>query len=57
MSKHFQKQLVSFLLVLIGLPFMVAGFIWSEIVGAFQAGQEFSEFSSEVFDRWFNGNS
>ena len=57
MNKKTLKLLVSFLLILVAFPFMIAGFEWSEIKGAFEAGEGFSELWSEVFDRWFNGNS
>lgn len=57
MNKKTLNLLVSFLLVVVAFPFMLAGFLWSEITGAFQAGEELSELWSEAFDRWFHGDS
>ena len=57
MSKNALNLLVSVLLILVAWPFMLAGFFWAEIKGAFEAGEELSELWSIKFDRWFHGNS
>ena len=57
MNKKSLNLLVSVLLILVAWPFMLAGFVWAEVKGAFVAGEELSELCSIVFDRWFHGNS